>query len=195
MNLLDHLSPEQLQKGARIQFEKGQILAHERDICKGVYFLIKGKIRISSYALSGREMVYNSVSGGMMFGNNLVYSDAPEFRGNVLAETSGELVYFEKTVLLGLLRENAGFQEAFLAYQANFVKKLNAKIKLLSLGTAEERLDYLLYTGNGEIRYQSVTQLAGELGLSREATSRLLHRQEKSGRIALGKHKILLRGN
>lgn len=195
MELLEHLSPNEQAKGREIHFEKGQILAHERDICQGVYFLLHGRIRIASYALSGQEMVYNLVSDGQMFGNNLVFSKSPEFRGTVIADTAGSCLYFKKTELLNLLQANPSFLNAYLSYEAEFVKRLNAKIKLLSLSSAEERLEFWLYANGGAIECQSVTRLALDLSLSREATSRLLHRLQKEDRIEIENHRISQKGN
>lgn len=193
MDLLNLLSPKEKEKLTTMAFKAGEILCQEGDFCDGVHFVEEGRIKIASYSMGGNEMVYNSLGPGEMFGNNLAFSSDPRYRGAVIGVEKGTLGYIKKTDLMEILMGNQRFLQGYLEVMSESGKKLNAKIRLMSLATAEERLEYWLSLRGGKARYLSVTALAGELSLTREACSRALHRMSKEGRIVLGKKLIELK--
>ena len=183
MNILDLLTPRQRENGEKYAFDKGETLFQEGDVCSGVAFIQRGKIKIASYTLEGREVVYNQLREGDVFGNNLAFSNEPFYRGSVIGQTEGEIVYFPKGELMQLFTQNGAFLEEYLRIQSDFGKSLNLKIKLLGFANAEERFEYYLQTKQGIFRYRSISALAEELFLTRETLSRLLHRMKKDGKI------------
>lgn len=192
MSILNYLNTKQLERFRKRSFKKGEILFHERDYCDEISFVIKGEIRISSYSLSGSEIVYNVIKSGGIFGNNLAFSSRKEYRGNVIGSQDGEILIAKRDDLLEILQENKEFLNAYLKVEADTVKELNSKLKINSFGSAEERLDYLFYINNGSIKFSSVSNLARELFLSREVTSRLIHRLEKEKKIKIQKSSLIL---
>ena len=192
MSILNYLNSKQLERFRKKSFKKGEILFHERDYCDEISFVTKGEIRISSYSLSGSEIVYNVIKSGGIFGNNLAFSSRKEYRGNVIGSQDGEILIAKRDDLLEILQENKEFLNAYLQIEADTVKELNSKLKINSFSGAEERLDYLFYLNNGSIKFSSVSNLARELFLSREATSRLIHRLEKEQKIKIQKSSLIL---
>ena len=191
MNLLSTLKEKELAKGKRIPFKKGVTIFQEGDLCLGAYFLLKGEIKIASYTLEGREIIYNLLSQNELFGNNLAFSDAPYFRGSVIPLSDGELLFFNKEDFLSLLQNNSEFLQKYLHVQSESIKMLNAKMKLLSLPSASERLYFYLSLNEGRITFDSVSSLASSLFLQRETLSRLLHAEAKKKRIAFNKKEII----
>ena len=173
-------------------YHKGDFIARENDRCEGIFIINKGKIKISSYSLGGKEIIYNMLSQDDVFGNNLVFSSSPYYRGNVIAETEVSLSYIYNKDIEHLFQTNLEFVRCYLQIQSDFGKTLNAKLKLLSFPLAEERIFFLLESSNGEIEYNTMTDLANLLFLTREVTSRTVHRLAKENKIILGKHKISL---
>ena len=187
MMILDLLTADQLAKFREIPFQKDDVLYREGETCDEVSFLKEGEVRISSYTLGGVEVVYNVVKSGGMFGNNLAFSSIKEYRGNVIASSSGVLLSIKTEELLSLFQENREFLKEYLHYEADMIKELNAKMKILSLPLAEERLDYAFELGEGKIHYRNITELAKKLFLSREACSRLIHQWQKDGKLEIKK--------
>ena len=173
-------------------YHKGDFIAHENDLCDGIYIINKGVVKISSYSLGGKEIIYNMLSQDDVFGNNLVFSSSPYYRGNVIAETEVSLSYIYIKDIEHLFQTNLEFVRCYLQIQSDFGKTLNAKLKMLSFPLAEERILFLLESSNGEIEYNTMTDLANLLFLTREVTSRTVHRLAKENKIILGKHKISL---
>lgn len=183
MSLFNLLTEEEKKFGKLVLLNKGQILFHENDLCEYVGLVTKGHIVISSYTLSGNEVIYNYIGVDDMFGNNLLFSNNPYYKGNVIATIDSEIMLFNKGNLLMIFQQNPVFLEEYLRFQAEFAKNLNHKLKILSFDSAEERLLYLL-TEKKKMRIKSVSALAKELFLSRETLSRLITRLVEEGKIS-----------
>lgn len=182
MKLFELLTKEDIKLSRLLKYKKEQILFSEDDECLYIGIVIKGEIKIASFTLSGQEIVYNIVKEGQMFGNNLIFSNYPHFRGTVIANSDGELILISKENLLKILQSNLSFLESYLSSQAEFSKRLNNTIKLLSLSSAEERLLYYLKENN-PLKIKSISSLSESLYLSREATSRLVSKMVKENKI------------
>ena len=192
MNILEYIQAKDFPKEA-IRFEKGQTIAIEGDRCEGLYIISDGMVEIVSYALSGKQIVYNQLGEGEMFGNHLVFSSDPVYKGNVQAKTDCELIYISKETLLEILQEDKEFLIYYLKLNSDFGKELNAKMKILSFDSAEERLLFYLEKHDGMIIMKSIASLADTLFLQRETLSRLIHRMENEGRLILNGKTITMK--
>lgn len=173
MNILDTLSKEEKKLGSLVKYNKNQILFREDDECEYLAVVQKGVVNITSYTLSGQEIIYNTIRENGMFGNNLLFSKKPYYRGHVIAKTDVELFLINKNNLIKLLQSNSAFLQLYLEMQAEFSKNLNSQIKLLSFDSAEERLLYYLKEKQ-VVEFASISSLAKTLFLSRETLSRLI---------------------
>lgn len=182
--LLNKLNEEQL-KRVRIQsYSKDTIIYAEDDLCNEITIVQEGVIEISSFSFQGHEMIYNTILPGQVFGNNLLFSSDPHYKGNVICKTKCKVASIKKEVLVDIISSNKEFLEEYLKIQSDFGKTLNNKIKILALKSAEERLLYYLKTNNGTIKVPSIAFLAKQLYLSREATSRLVTGLHNKGIIS-----------
>ena len=115
-----------------------------------------------------------------MFGNNLLFSSQPFYKGDVIAESDSGIILIKKDVLIGFMEENTDFLLAYLQIQADSGKRLHSRIRLLSIDSAQERfITYLRENGN-KITYSSVSDLADDLFIRRETLSRLLSKLIKN---------------
>lgn len=170
-------------------FKKGETIFHEDEKCENVVIVISGRITISSFTYGGNEIIYNTLLAGQVFGNNLIFSSDPYYRGDVIAKEKSVLVFINKKQLKQFLKENEQFLEHYLKIQSDFGKQLNAQIKMLSFDSAEERLLFYLKINDGKIPYHSVTDLSSILHLKRETLSRLLTRLSGEKKIVLNRQK------
>ena len=140
-------------------------------------------MQIVSYLPDGKQIIYNSLKEGDIFGNNLVFSSDPFYKGNIIAVQDSTVVLLKRDDLLNILEGNKEFMVEYLRIQSNFSKELNSRIRLLSLENAEDRFLYYMHIHKNKITYRSVSDLAGQLYLERETLSRLLSRFVKEKRI------------
>lgn len=188
--LLNYLTAEQLQQTKMISLQKEEILFNEGDLCESVGLLLEGEVEITSFSYTGNEIIFNRLVPGMVFGNNLLFSSEPHYKGSVIAKKPAKIALIYKNTLISLLKDNEEFMLEYLKIQSDTAKQLNNKIKLLSIASAEERFFYYLNSSGGTIDYQSVTKLASILSLQRETLSRLLTKLKKENKILKTKHYI-----
>ena len=172
--ILNVLSKKERQLVKGFQIVKGSTIYHEGDVCESIGIIISGKVDIVSYSFVGKEMLINSLKAGDIFGNNLLFSSTPIYKGNVIAKEKCVIAFINKENLVNLLQNNREFLELYLKAQSDFGKSLNARIQLLSFPNAEERLFYYASKNNGIIEFKNVTTLAATIGVQRETLSRLL---------------------
>ena len=182
MEIFDCLTNEEKKLGNLVKVNKNQIVFHEEEECEYLAIVLSGEINITSYTLSGQEITYNIVRKNGMFGNNLLFSSKPYYRGHVIAKMDSEIFLINKQNLLKIMQNNACFLEEYLSKQADFSKSLNSQIKLLSFDSAEEKL--LFYLKEKQVvEFASVSSLAKTLFLTRETLSRLISKLVKEKRI------------
>lgn len=172
--------PQYLEKR---RFKTAETIFLENDTCKSVGIVKTGEISIKSYFANGKEVTYNTLKEGQMFGNNLIFSSTPRYRGDVIAQKESEIWFISKDNLLKLLKLDEMFLLEYLTQQSDFSKTLNLKIKLLTISSAEDRLLYYLTFNKNKITYKSITKVADELYLSRESLSRTITKLVKNRKI------------
>ena len=190
-NILQTLSKEQ-QKFLEVKsLKRGEFLFREGELCTAISIVVSGQVKISSMNYSGSEVVFNVLDKGEMFGNNLIFSDNPSYKGDVVALKDSVLVLIKKENLEIILQGNKEFLLSYLNIQSNFGKKLNSTIKMLSFTSAEERFRFYLHENKGQISFHTVTELADILHLKRETLSRVLTKLEKENVIKRSPHKVV----
>ena len=169
----------------KIRLHAGEVLFREGEQCRNVTVIMEGSVKISSFDRNGREIIYNHIDNVGIFGNNLIFSSSPFYKGDVMVLRDGFAAIIDREKLVFLLQNNEQFLTEYLKIQSDFTKTLNSRIKILSSLSAKERLFCLLQENGGSINYGNITQLAGDLNLTREATSRIVHKLEKENKIEI----------
>ena len=190
IELLNILSKEEHKLVKGYQVAKNNIIFHEGDVCENIGIIISGKVDIISYSFEGKELLINSLKAGEIFGNNLIFSSEPIYRGDVIAQEKSVIAVINKENLVYLLQNNKDFLNLYLKAQSDKAKLLTSRIQLLSLVNAEERLFYYASKNDNVIVYKNVTTLAATIGVQRETLSRLLTSLIKRHLIKKEKGKI-----
>ena len=192
MNIIDTLKPSQKKYLSIQKLKKVSTLFYENDICNCIGIILEGKLSIVSYLENGDEVVFNTLYTNDIFGNNLVFSSTPYYKGNIITNEDSVVALIKKKDLLTLLKKNEAFLIEYQRIHSNFTKNLNNKIKLLSMTSAEERLYFYLHENKNIIEFKSITVLAKELYLQRETLSRLITKLTKKNKIIKSRNMIKL---
>lgn len=190
IELLNVLNKEEHKLVKGYQIAKNNVIFHEGDVCETIGIIISGKVDIISYSFEGKELLINSLKAGEIFGNNLIFSSEPVYRGDVIAQEKSVIAIINKENLVYLLQNNKDFLNLYLKAQSDKAKLLTSRIQLLSLVNAEERLFYYASKNDNVIVYKNVTTLAATIGVQRETLSRLLTSLIKRHLIKKEKGKI-----
>lgn len=180
-------------KYLELDVKNRETLFFEGAECQKIGIVISGRLSIVSYYSDGKEVIYNILEKGKMFGNNLIFSSEPFYRGDVVADEESKVLLIDKEEFLKAISSNQEILELFLREQSDFSKSLNLKIKLLTIDSAKERILYYLTINKNVINYKSITKLAKTLYLSREVVSRTIYKLEKEGLIEIKDKRITLK--
>ena len=191
IKILSCLTKEERKLVKGLSIKKGLTIFKEGETCDSFGIVVKGKIQIVSYSIEGRTLIYNTILPGQVFGNNLLFSSESVFKGNVIAEEQSTVAFIKKEDLITILQTNKEFLLEYLNKQSDFSKELNSRIKILSNEGAEDRLLVYLGMNGNNITFKSITKLADELCLTREALSRCVTRLEKKHLIKRTGHNIV----
>ena len=189
-NILNLLNEREKSNITYKRISKNEILFNENEKCKYVGIVIQGELIISSYSYNGNEIIYNILEDNDIFGNNLLFSTSPFYKGNIIAKKDTLIALLDEENLLNILSSNKVFLKEYLKIQSDNAKQLNQTIKLLSFINAEERFLYYLFVNNNEISINNITSLSNTLFLRRETTSRLIHKLIKNKIIKIEENKI-----
>ena len=192
MNNILQLIKKHEQKLERRSYKKGETIFFEGDECKTIGVVEQGEVSIKSYFANGKEVIYNTIQRGEMFGSNLIFSSNPHYRGDVISEQDSTIFFMNKESLLSIMQKDIEFLNLYLTRQSDFSKTLNLKIKLLTISVASDRLIYFLTINKNKIQYKSITKLANELYLTRESLSRTLKKLKENRIIDVSKKTITL---
>ena len=190
MNITDLLSNKEKKTLIIKSLKKDDILFYELDLCECIGIILEGSVNITSYLEDGKQIIYNIINKDGIFGNNLLFSSNPYFKGDIQANCDTKIALIYKNNLIKLLQSNEQFLIEYIKHQSNFAKQLNSRIKLLSIDNAEERFYYYLHENNNIINIESVSELARNLNLQRETVSRLLSKLIKENKIIKTKNII-----
>lgn len=174
IKLLLSLSKEQRKKVKGLLSNKTSVLFKEGAQCTQIGIVVSGEVEIVSTTPSGRSIVYNTLKSGDVFGNNLIFSSDNTYKGDVVLMGKTTLAIIEKADLVKFLQENKNFLMEYLKVSSDFAKHLNGQIKILSSDNCGDRvLNYLTIEG-GSAEIKSISQLADQIHVTREALSRCL---------------------
>ena len=190
MNITDLLSNKEKKTLIIKSLKKDDILFYELDLCECIGIILEGSVNITSYLEDGKQIIYNTINKDGIFGNNLLFSSNPYFKGDIQANCDTKIALIYKNNLIKLLQSNEQFLIEYIKNQSNFAKQLNSRIKLLSIDNAEERFYYYLHENNNIINIESVSELSRNLNLQRETVSRLLSKLIKENKIIKTKNII-----
>ena len=190
MNITDLLSNKEKKTLIIKSLKKDDILFYELDLCECIGIILEGSVNITSYLEDGKQIIYNTINKDGIFGNNLLFSSNPYFKGDIQANCDTKIALIYKNNLIKLLQSNEQFLIEYIKHQSNFAKQLNSRIKLLSIDNAEERFYYYLHENNNIINIESVSELTRNLNLQRETVSRLLSKLIKENKIIKTKNII-----
>jgi CRP/FNR family transcriptional regulator, dissimilatory nitrate respiration regulator len=190
MNITDLLSNKEKKTLIIKSLKKDDVLFYELDLCECIGIILEGSVNITSYLEDGKQIIYNTINKDGIFGNNLLFSSNPYFKGDIQANCDTKIALIYKNNLIKLLQSNEQFLIEYIKHQSNFAKQLNSRIKLLSIDNAEERFYYYLHENNNIINIESVSELSRNLNLQRETVSRLLSKLIKENKIIKTKNII-----
>jgi len=143
IGLMQELVPERLDALAREcawrNFKAGQRIVSRASADRDIYFIVSGKVRVTTYSASGRQVTFRDFGPGEHFGE-VAAIDGMGRSADVVGLEAGLLASLAPAALRRLLRDEPIVAERLLRDLAGMVRRLSDRLIDLSTLGVHHRL-------------------------------------------------------
>ncbi len=194
VELLAGLSDERLQRIADLcawlTFEPGTMVFSQGDVPDGVYFLAEGTVRASIYSAAGKNVVFQDMHAGRMFGE-ISAIDGSERSASIEAQSLCLIAKLSPSAFVEVLRLEPELSLHVIRLLTAEVRRLSSRVVEFSTLSVPHRVRAeLLRLSGGRLPGQAdrritpvpkLSDIADRISTHREAVSRELSRLIKAG--------------
>lgn len=195
--LFAELDDEELDAIARLvkvrSYPKKMLVVQEGEPGSSMFIIIRGSVKVSSYAADGREVVLSILEKGDFFGEMALLDEDPR-SATVTTMEDSELGQIRRTDFERLMLEMPQIMRKLLAEVVSRLRRTSSVLERVSTMDVPQRLynylrDYCARHGartvDGcyEVRLPTHQLLADQLSTSRETVSRAISALKKDGVI------------
>ena len=180
-------------KGRRvISVDKGEAFFSQGDSADCVFYLQKGRVKISVISSTGKEATIRLVLSGDFFGEKAMAADPGQRVTSATALTDCRAIRISRSEFLRLMREDRDFSYQFSSFLLACTMKTQADLVDQLFNRAEKRLARLLLllaeynrSAGDEIVIPQISQeaLASMIGSTRPRVNTFMNRFRKLGFI------------
>lgn len=175
----------------------------EGEECKGLYFVVRGQVRLIKSFADGREQVLGVLGPGATFNDIAVFDGGPNpYSAVAVGETL--LGFIAKARVLDLFERHPDMARAALKTVSARQRQLAAMVQDLAMRDVTARIARLLLGCIGRERHmlenadsacERIThqEIATMIGSAREVVQRALKQLERDGAISLERARIRVR--
>ena len=174
-----------------MEFRKKQTFFSQGDPADAVFYILKGKIKLTVLSKQGKEAVIAMLSSDDFFGEGCLAGQRLRM-ATATALTDGSIVQLEKKAVIGLLRRHTTFSDLFVSYLLSRNIRIEEDLVDQLFNSSEERLARILLllsrvgkNGAVESVVPKVTQetLAEMVGTTRARVSFFMNKFRELGFI------------
>ena len=144
-NLSNFKDSQFLNNKNNIKCKKGQQFIIEGAPVNGLFFILKGTVKVFRTGINGREQIVRFATEGEIIGHR-GFGTEEYYSIGAIALKDSVLCYFSKEDLQDVLLENPKFAYDMMLFYANELNRSENKVKSISQMTVRERVvDSLLY--------------------------------------------------
>lgn len=177
-------------------FNKGEILAHQDDVCNRLIILTKGSVRGEMIDYSGRLIKIEDIAAPRAIAPLFLFGTANRYPVEVTANEVTETIIIPRESILKLFRRNETFLENYMNISANYAHTLSDKLFFLSFKTIRQKLASYLLRLSGQsssfLMDRSQQELADYFGISRPSLARELGHMQNDGLILADRKQITI---
>ena len=124
---------------AIVAFQKQQTLFAQGDPADAVFYILKGKIKLTVLSRHGKEAVIATLAPGDFFGEGCL-AGQPIRVATATATTDGSIVRVEKNTMIRLLHDEPRLSEPFMSYMLSRNIRIEDDLLERLFGSTEQRL-------------------------------------------------------
>ncbi|NLL19058.1 MAG: Crp/Fnr family transcriptional regulator [Clostridia bacterium] len=205
--VFDSLTDDELAKIAAIvrmkEYKRNTVIFREGEEGEGLFFVIKGKIKLSKLSEEGKEKILHFCSEGDVFAEILLF-DGGVYPATAETLENSEIGLIRHADMERVLYENSGITVKFLKVMAKRLREAQFHIRDLAFKDAYSRLASTLLNLSAEYGRQTAgadyvgislnqQELANVIGTSRETVARIIGDWRRDGIIAVHKKEIIIK--
>lgn len=180
------------QRAQICHYRPGQHIIHEDQPAHAIFFVLRGRVRLSRTAPDGREQVLAMVGPGAYFNAVPIFDRGPS-PATARAMSQVTCVLLSRDDLLALIRKHPDLALAALADLAGQLRELVTLVEDLAFRSVRARLARLLLaeatSGTAEVTQQ---ELAERTGTVREIAGRALRRMAEERLVKLERGRVIV---
>ena len=175
--------------------EAGQALFRQGDAATAIFRLESGRINLLRHTEDGASVVIHVARPGETFAEAALFSDA--YHCDAIAQASSCVVVMRKQDMLSDAQRDPQVLLRLARVLAGQVRELRARLEIRNIRAADQRLlAWLRLKASGNPPCVELdrtwTQIADEIGLTREAAYRALSKMRQAGRIKIEGRQVSL---
>jgi CRP/FNR family transcriptional regulator len=179
-------------RARQLSFRPGQYILIEGEQPPGLFFVLRGRVRLSRTAPDGREQVLAMVGPGEQF-NPVPIFDSGSNPTTARAMSPVVCLLLSRDDLLGLIRRHPDLALAALSSMAGQLRGLVELVEDLAFRSVRARLARQLLVeaagGSAELTHQELAERAGTV---REIAGRALRRLAEEGLVRLERGRVIV---
>jgi CRP/FNR family cyclic AMP-dependent transcriptional regulator len=178
-----------------VGYRESETIFSQGDRADGVFYIQKGKVKLSVISNSGREAVVAILDGGDFLGEECL-TDRPLRLSSAVALSECSVLRVDRFVMMRLLHDEPAFSEIFASYLISRTARIEADLVDLLFDSSEKRLARMLLllanfgkesTPDTVIARISQETLANMIGTTRSRVSFFMNKFRKLGLIGYSK--------
>lgn len=183
---------ETVHRVRRCTFRPGQYIVFEDEQPPGLFFVLRGRVRLSCTAPDGREQVLAMVGPGENFNTVSIFDGQPNL-ATARAMSPVECLLIVQQDLFALLQAHPDLALAMLSIMASQLRELVGLVEDLSFRSVRARLArQLLIEAAGGMAELTHQELAERTGTVREIAGRALRRLAQEGLVRLERGRVIV---
>lgn len=176
----------------RCQYRPGEHIMYEGEQPPGLFFVRRGRVRLSRTAPDGREQVLAMIGAGENFDAVPLFDDRPN-PSTARAMSPVHCLLLPRADLLALLRKHPDLALAALREMAGQLRDLVVLVEDLAFRSVRERLARQLLHEAGEgAAVLTHQELAERTGTVREIAGRALRQLAQEGLVQLERGRVIV---
>lgn len=122
-----------------LQFDAGAVVYGQGDPCDAIYFIQRGKAKITVSAASGKEAVLSILSDGDFFGEGCL-TGHPLRLASVVTMTKSAIMRIDKAAMISELHDEPELSELFITHLLNRNSRIEEDLVDQLFNSSEKRL-------------------------------------------------------
>jgi CRP/FNR family transcriptional regulator len=190
------------QRAVELRLQRGEMLFLSGEPARGLFVVVRGKIRAFQQNEDGREQVMYVDAAGSVLGDVPVFDDGP-YPASAMAEADAQVLFIEKNDIRELCVKYPSLALAALRMMAGKVRKHSTLVEALSLHEVGQRLALFLLSETQSAIFSaddpmalrlrlSNHEIASRIGSVRDVVSRAFSRLKHQGLISLDDRNVTI---